>query len=215
MSGGQDCNLWILREHSSANTANKRKPVKQVMAHLYNRINAIEPLKNKAAPKSWNSMSWNHPQDIYSGCCCLAASHVWLFCDPINCSLPGSSIHGILQARILEWVAIPFSRGSSWPRDRAWIYCIGRWILYHWPTREAPRYILSNEKFKYKTVCIVCCHLHLKGEENDIHPVLVDAWTVLKVIFKKKKVSSKKDPVRLGHRKGKRFDFHYKFSCKY
>ena len=114
MSGGQDCNLWILREHSSANTANKRKPVKQVMAHLDNRINAIEPLKNKAAPKSWNSMSWNHPQDIYSGCCCLVASHVWLFCDPINCSLPGSSIHGILQARILEWVAIPFSRGSSW-----------------------------------------------------------------------------------------------------
>jgi len=52
MSGGQDCNLWILREHSSVNTANKRKPVKQVMAHLYSRINAIEPLKNKAAPKS-------------------------------------------------------------------------------------------------------------------------------------------------------------------
>ena len=38
-------------------------------------------------------------------------------CDPINCSPPGSSIHGILQARILEWVAIPFSRGSSQPRD--------------------------------------------------------------------------------------------------
>ena len=38
-------------------------------------------------------------------------------CEPINCSLPGSSAHGILQARILEWVAIPFSRGSSQPRD--------------------------------------------------------------------------------------------------
>ena len=34
-------------------------------------------------------------------------------CDPMDCSLPGSSVHGILQARILEWVAIPFSRGSS------------------------------------------------------------------------------------------------------
>ena len=52
MSGGQDCNLWILREHSSANAANKRKPVRQLMAPLYNRINAIEPLKEKAAPKS-------------------------------------------------------------------------------------------------------------------------------------------------------------------
>ena len=39
-------------------------------------------------------------------------------CDPMDCSPPGSSVHGILQARILEWVAIPFSRGSSQPRDR-------------------------------------------------------------------------------------------------
>ena len=38
-------------------------------------------------------------------------------CDSMDCSLPGSSVHGILQARILEWVAIPFSRGSSQPRD--------------------------------------------------------------------------------------------------
>ena len=44
-------------------------------------------------------------------------SHVWL-CDPMDCSLPGSSIQGIFQARILEWVAISLSRGSSWPRDR-------------------------------------------------------------------------------------------------
>ena len=40
-------------------------------------------------------------------------------CDPIDCSLPGCSVHGILQARILEWVAVPSSRGSSWPRDQA------------------------------------------------------------------------------------------------
>ena len=39
-------------------------------------------------------------------------------CDPMDCSLPGSSVHGILQARVLEWVAISFSRGSSRPRDR-------------------------------------------------------------------------------------------------
>ena len=39
-------------------------------------------------------------------------------CDPMDCGLPGSSIHGILQARLLEWVAISFSRGSSQPRDR-------------------------------------------------------------------------------------------------
>ena len=41
-------------------------------------------------------------------------------CNPMDCSPPGSSVHGILQARVLEWVAISFSRGSSQPRDRTW-----------------------------------------------------------------------------------------------
>ena len=44
-------------------------------------------------------------------------THVWLY-DPMDCSPPGSSVHSILQARILEWVAIPFSRGSSRVRDQ-------------------------------------------------------------------------------------------------
>ena len=47
--------------------------------------------------------------------------------DPMDCSPPGSSVHGILQERILEWVAISFSRGSSQPRDRTWVSCtVGR-----------------------------------------------------------------------------------------
>ena len=45
-------------------------------------------------------------------------------CDPMDCSPPGSSVHGILQARILEWVAFPFSRGSSQPRDETQVSCI-------------------------------------------------------------------------------------------
>ena len=44
-------------------------------------------------------------------------------CDPVDCNPPGSSIHGILQARILEWAAISFSRGSSQPRDQTWVSC--------------------------------------------------------------------------------------------
>jgi len=54
--------------------------------------------------------------------------------DPMDCSLPGSSAHGLLQARVLEWVVMPFSRGSSQPRDRthvSYISCIGRRVLYH------------------------------------------------------------------------------------
>ena len=51
-------------------------------------------------------------------------------CSPMDCSPQGSSVHGILQARILEWVAIPFSRGSSQPREQTWVSCIAGW-LYH------------------------------------------------------------------------------------
>ena len=64
-------------------------------------------------------------------------SCVWLFATPwAGCSRPGSSVHGILQARILERVAIPFSRGSSQPRDQTWVSCIaGRFFTiwaYKW-----------------------------------------------------------------------------------
>ena len=55
--------------------------------------------------------------------------------DPMDCSLPGSSIHGIFQARILEWTAISFSR-SSWPRDWTWVsHIVGRCFTV-WDTRE-------------------------------------------------------------------------------
>ena len=59
-------------------------------------------------------------------------------CDPMDCSLLGSSVHGILQARILEWVAIFFSRESSWPRDQPLISCIADRFFTIWATREAP-----------------------------------------------------------------------------
>ena len=54
----------------------------------------------------------------------LVAQSCPLLCDPMDCSPPGSCVHGILQARMLEWVAIPSSRGSSWPRDQTWLSCI-------------------------------------------------------------------------------------------
>ena len=58
-------------------------------------------------------------------------------CNPMDCSPPCSSVHVIFQARILEWVAISFSRGSSRPRDWTHVSCTGRRILYHWATWEA------------------------------------------------------------------------------
>ena len=58
----------------------------------------------------------------------------------MNCTMPGFPVHGISQAKILEWIAMPSSRGSSQFRDRthvSCVSCIGRRILYHWATREA------------------------------------------------------------------------------
>ena len=53
-------------------------------------------------------------------CKVKSLSHVWL-CDPMDCSMPGSSIHGSFPGKKLEWVAISFSRGSSGPRDQTWV----------------------------------------------------------------------------------------------
>ena len=63
------------------------------------------------------------------------------FWDPMDCSLPGSSVHGILRARILVWVAISFSRGSSQPRDRTWVSCIVGRFFTIWATKESLIYI--------------------------------------------------------------------------
>ena len=62
-------------------------------------------------------------------------SRVWLFATP--CSSQGFSVHGIFQARVLEWVAISFSRGSSWPRDRIRVSRIAGRHFTIWATREA------------------------------------------------------------------------------
>ena len=60
-----------------------------------------------------------------------------ILCDPIDCNLPGSSIHGIFQARVMEWVAISFCRGSSQLRDQTWVSCIAGRHFTIWATRKA------------------------------------------------------------------------------
>ena len=57
-------------------------------------------------------------------CVCLVAQSYQTLCNPMDCSPPGSSVPGILQARILEWVAMPFSRGSCQPRNQTQVSCI-------------------------------------------------------------------------------------------
>ena len=79
-------------------------------------------------------------QFIYVVVVLFSRSVMFDSCDPMDWNPPGSSVHGISQARILEWVAISFSREFFWFRDWTHIPCIGRWILYHWATWEAQLY---------------------------------------------------------------------------
>ena len=73
----------------------------------------------------WETEAWIMVCEV------LVAQLCPTLCDPMDCSPPGSSIHGILQARILEWVAIPFSRGSSQPKDLTQVSCISGRYFHH------------------------------------------------------------------------------------
>ena len=84
--------------------------------------------KKTSQAKMWNT---------YVCVCAQLCPTLW---NPMDCSLPGFSIQGIFQTRILEWVAIPFSRGSSWLSGQTCVSCFystGRWTLYHWAPWEA------------------------------------------------------------------------------
>ena len=70
-------------------------------------------------------------------------------CDHVDCSPPGSSVCGIFQSRILEWVAIFSSTGSSQPRGRTCVSCTGKWILYH-RAKEVPTERLETQKMEKK-----------------------------------------------------------------
>ena len=73
-----------------------------------------------------------------------------IHCDSMNGSLPGSAVHGIFQARILEWAAISFSRGSSQPRDRTRVSCFADRCFTVWATREIHP-LHSEHLIKYKS----------------------------------------------------------------
>ena len=76
-------------------------------------------------------------------------------CNPMDCSPPGSYVHGVSQARMLEWVAISYSRGSSWPGDQTWLSCITGRFFTIWATREANRdylLLLFSQVYQFRSV---------------------------------------------------------------
>ena len=103
--------------------------------------------------------------DLTSACAKLLQSCL-IRCDPLDCSLPGSSVHRILQARILEWVAMPSSRGSSQPRDWIRVSCIadrfftteplGKPLMISYLARIFPFYffLVFFFSFRFISICI-------------------------------------------------------------
>ena len=91
-----------------------------------------------------------HSSETSISTCVLVAQSCQTLCDCMDCSPPGSSVCGISQARILEWVAILSSRGSSWPQGLNPDLLHWRQILYHWATWQAPREDLQMVNKQWK-----------------------------------------------------------------
>ena len=102
-------------------------------------------------------------------------NRVWL-CDPVDCSPPGSSIHGILQARILEWVAVSFSRGSSQPWDQIQVSCVAGRFFNLWAAREACSYI---GPFIQKDSTCGLISLLLLSRNNFIFWIVFCRWSLI------------------------------------
>ena len=89
-----------------------------------------------------------HIRNFWSGCllACLVTQSCPTLCGPMDCSPPGSSVHGIFQIRILEWIAISFSTGSAWPWDWTCVSCITGGFFTCWAIRKAPLMGLYHPK---------------------------------------------------------------------
>ena len=90
-------------------------------------LHCLRNISNQGASHHWNK--WKSESEVAQLCPTL--------CNPMEGSLSGSAIHGIFHARILEWAAISFSRGSSQPRDRTRVSCVADRRFTVWATREA------------------------------------------------------------------------------
>ena len=127
----------------------------------------------------WNLLA--NPFFRLSHPCCMRAQSCLTLWDPKDCSLPGSSVHGILQARILERVAVSFSRGLSRPRDWTRISCIGRRILYHWATWEELSHPWTLPQSIIRTKPVSKTSLATKSSVSKV-PTLLHGVSILLVI---------------------------------
>ena len=111
-----------------------------VLTHIFIHVVIVYTLKLSYPHVHSFILIFTHPQTYTLGARCSVVPNSL---RPHGLLRPGSSVHGILQTRILEWVAIAFSRRSSRPRDQAHVSCIGRQILYHWRGQQRMRWLDS------------------------------------------------------------------------
>ena len=144
---------WKQEEQSESNVSSPWKRLQRAelsMGRKRRRNHRTKLLKRKDVCGGWSPGLWRG--GLAELLLFELLGHVWLFCNPMDYSLPGSSVYGIFQERILEWVAISFSRESSRPRDLThafYLSCIGRWILYHWTIWE-PTWLSSRAIYQDK-----------------------------------------------------------------
>ena len=115
-------------------------------------------------------VNWTYCGDHFAMCSCVCSVTQLCptLCAPMDCVAHQTplSVHGIFQARMLEWVAISFSRGSSRPRGQTYISCIGRQVLYHWATWEAASFCstqISNQYAAHFNALFISIILQLKN----------------------------------------------------
>ena len=116
-------------------------------------------------------------------CVCSVAQLCTTLCDPVDYSLPGSSFHGVFQARILEWVAISYSRESSWPRDWTQVFCIsslaGRFFTTAPPGKPTCIYTIYNIQYctnrgKFFCNAITCIHGYALRKKSLIISIIMN-----------------------------------------
>ena len=99
-------------------------------------IPGIKPMSLASPALTDGFLTTAPPGKTFRNAICVLLSHVRL-CESIGCSPPGSSANRISQARILEWVAVLFSKGPSRPRNQTQVSCIASWFFTVWATKEA------------------------------------------------------------------------------
>ena len=122
-----------------------------------------------------SSMSRAHSKPVRRMCVCSLLCLI--LCDSMNSNPPGSSVHGIVQARLLEWVAISSSRGSSLSRDRtrvSFVSCTARQILCHWVTWEVHINNIKEGKYAISELALLCWSIKQYTLTNFMFSLITD-----------------------------------------